>query len=175
MFMYFILKNQQKTTKSKLPKSNNDVAVEVSNQNIRLMQESYTNQLKQMREELTSTQRSLSRYKALLKKYQEENEIGMMSEQSDDNDDINDLQRNYEIDPQKAIQYTQKLGLNPQALSNPALTNILWQKLNENKDMALMLGIIRPKGMAQPITSTPDTTGGYANILSELQAQGRFA
>lgn len=59
---------------------------------------------------------------------------------------VENLQQNYVINPIKAVEYIKKLGMNPDALSNPALAPMVWEKLNENKDLALMTGILIPKG-----------------------------
>lgn len=59
---------------------------------------------------------------------------------------VENLQQNYTINPIKAVEYIKKLGMNPDALSNPALAPLVWDKLNENKDLALVMGILVPKG-----------------------------
>ncbi len=59
---------------------------------------------------------------------------------------VENLQQNYSINPLKAVEYVKKLGMNPEALSNPALAPLIWEKLNENKDLALVMGVLVPKG-----------------------------
>jgi len=72
---------------------------------------------------------------------------------------VENLQQNYVVNPIKAVEYIKKLGMNPDALSNPALAPMVWEKLNENKDLALMTGILVPKGSDGTDTSLLQKTG----------------
>lgn len=164
----------------KLPKkTNNEIVQEVSTSNIRTLQESYTMQIKQLREELTSTQRSLSRYKQLVRELKEKEDLGMEDDEDVEDDSIEALQQQYQIDPKKAIEFATKLNLNPAGLNNPALTPVIWQKIKENFDLAVLLGIIRPKqsnGLAQPTAEiSTGQTSSIETVFTELQKSNQLA
>lgn len=95
---------------------------------------------------------------------------------------VENLQQNYTINPVKAFEYVKKLGMNPDALSNPALAPMVWEKLNENRDLALISGIIIPKGsegvntsLLQKTTETvqQEEIDPIDKLFKELEAQGQ--
>lgn len=81
---------------------------------------------------------------------------------------VENLQQNYTINPVKALEYVKKLGMNPDALSNPALAPMVWEKLNENKDLALITGILVPKGSNGIDTSLLKTTNETVQQQTEI-------
>lgn len=173
------VKNEQKATKSNKKQQTETLESQIkglAGEQLREFQSIYQQKIEilqtsimELKKENISLNRALARYKGIDKQNQSN------TEEDEDTESVSKLMAEYEIDPQKAIQYTQKLGLNPQALSNPALTTILWEKLLENKDMALMLGIIRPKGMAQQNSFTSIPADSTQALFAELQKTGNFA
>lgn len=90
------------------------------------------------------------------------------------------LKQEYEINPIKAVEYVKKLGFNPDALNNPALAPLVWEKLNDNKDLALVMGIIVPKGtdvtkLSADIVSTPEKIeiDPVDQLFSQLKEKGQ--
>lgn len=69
---------------------------------------------------------------------------------------VEHLQANYDIDPVKAAEYMKKIGLNPNVLTNPALAEEGWKRLNENKLVAMAAGVLVPKGQVGPVTPLTD-------------------
>lgn len=171
-FLYLkYIRNQRNTTKKTVKSQTETFAAE----QIREIQELYQNKIvilqetiKEQHTRIKSLQNAVNRYKGIEK-----------NSQSDDDDEesaIEELSNDYEIDPKKALEYAQKFNLNVGALNNPALQNLIWEKIKENKDTALLLGIIRPKsGLAQPIAQGSEPAGSVEALFASLQAQGRFA
>lgn len=171
VFMYFTNKKNQIITKNKPIKTTKDELENLVKEQVRVIQDNYIAQIEMLKKDKSSIQNKLNRIEGLY--YKLKSEVNEYDE-SEESDSIESLMSQYDIDPQKAIEYTKKLGLNPQALANPALQNVVWEKIKEHQDIALMLGIIRPKGMVQqitPNTSTSDTQ----NLYAELQKNGNFA
>ena len=65
--------------------------------------------------------------------------------------------------------------MNPEALANPALAPLIWEKLNENRDLAFVMGILVPKGQtaAPQITTTTQTEiDPIDKIFADLEKNG---
>ena len=104
-----------------------------------------------------------------------------------DEGSVERLQQEFEINPIKAVELVRSLGMNPDALSNPALAPLLWEKLNDNKDFAIIMGVLVPKGSqissieTSIIKKTVDTvekveeTDPIDKLFSELEKAGNVA
>lgn len=152
------------SNKKQQKKNREETLLTVANQNIRDLQEGYEAKIKQLKEEVTSLQRSNSRYKALINKYKDME----LEDQDEDQDDRMEIEQNYDIDWIKAAQVGKQLGLDTSKIdpNNPVLTNYIKDKILENRDLALFMGILKPKGAGNSGSVTPNQTGDQSDIFS---------
>jgi len=112
-------------------------------------------------------------------------EIQKQEEIETEEGSVENLQQNYEINPVKAVELVKSLGMNPEALTNPALAPLVWEKLNENKDLAIVMGLIYPKGQppgkqsslisSETNSETPETEkiDPIDELFKKLEEQGK--
>ena len=114
-----------------------------------------------------------------LNKFMDDEEEDDEEEDEEEEEDTSNLDflKDFDIIPEKAEQYAKQLGLNPTALADPALQPLILEKLKENKELAITLGIIRPKILGATITQTPDTSGKSPAqiIIDTVAASGNMA
>lgn len=143
IFLWF---SMTKNNKTKTPKSMKEQLETVSVQNFRAAQESYEIQIKRLKDDNLSLTRANSRMKGIIEQYK--NQQIEINEETQEEDSLSD----YDIDWVKAAQVGAQLGLDTQRFdpNNPALTKYIADKILEHKDLALFLGIIKPKGFRAP-------------------------
>lgn len=171
LFPIFKYKYGSGINKNKQKKVREDTLLTLQNQNFRETQESYEARIKTLKEDLISVQRSNSRYKALLNKYKD-----MELEDNENGDEVEDIESNYDIDWVKASQIGQQLGLDTSKIdpNNPILTNYIKDKILENKDIAIFMGILRPKGAGNSGQIPPQQAGGQQDFTNSNQSIPQF-
>lgn len=163
LFMVLKYKPLRQDNTKRQKKSREETLESYVSQTVRELQESYEARIKMMKDEILSLQKSNARYKGLMRKYEEP--------QDDDEDDqqIVNIEKDYDIDWVKAAQVGNQLGLDTSKFdpNNPVLTNYFKDKIIENKDLALFMGILKPKG-------TNTVQGGSVNTGSSSGEQSIF-
>lgn len=151
----------KKVKKSKAKESNLDII----EQQHKAIVENFLIEIAQLKKDKQSLYGKINRLQ------EKNNKLAETFENSIDETEINsdDIQNQYEIVPEKAIKYVADMGLNPEALSNPALAPIVWEKIGENLEIALAIGVIRPKGSTTTVqtsaTSTQDSGQAFINSI----------
>ncbi len=135
-----------------------------------VVSENYLIEINQLKKDKQSMYGKMNRLQAKVNKFQDNIDEGY-----EDEDDADLLQSKYEIVPEKAVEYAKKLGFNVDALNNPSLTPLFWSKVKDNVELALTLGIIRPIGTGQTVTSSPESTNSNEAFIKSITAQGNLA
>lgn len=176
LFTYFIIRNKPQLTKNKPIKTAKDELESLVKEQVRVIQDNYLEQIQMLKKDKSNLQNKVNRIEGLYNKLKSEVNQYEDEDSAEDEESIIALQQQYEIDPQKAIEYATKLKLNPAGLNNPALTPLIWEKIKEHQDIALMLGIIRPRNGIKTIeTIGTGQAGGQSDIYAELQKNGQYA
>jgi|APSaa5957512535_1039671.scaffolds.fasta_scaffold06084_9 hypothetical protein len=138
--------------------------------------ENYLIEIAQLKKDKQSLYGKINRLQDKNNKLAEQLENQIEEEEEEEEIDSSDIQSKYEIVPEKAIKYVADFGLNPEALSNPALAPIVWQKIEENLDIALAIGVIRPKGtISQMETPTAPTQDSGQAFIDSIVSKGNTA
>jgi len=131
-------KTNQKTSKQSEVRQSDKELNQYWTEKVRSMQEIHQEEIKIYKKKiqsLTNTINSRSRFT----KYESE-------EEEDDNDNDLNFAEKYEIDFNKAKEYAGKIGIDSNGITDPEILPIVVEKIKENEELALMLGIIRRKG-----------------------------
>lgn len=157
----------------KVKKQREDVVQTLVSQSIRDLQEAFSAREKIMKDEILGLQKSNARYKGMMRKINEEQ---LDQYEEDDSKQTVNIQDDYDIDWVKAVQVGQQLGLDTKTINpnNPVLTGYIKDKILENKDLALFMGILKPKGSITNTGNQPgpsNVTSGSQNIFDSPEAQ----
>lgn len=181
VIVYF-LKNTQPRVKKGRKKSIEDSIDQSMEERIKILKESYeteTEMLKKDKQRMHVKLNTLTtKYNKLLDEFEEseEDDEDDTRSKSEINDDSNlDFLKDFDIVPEKAMKYANDLGLNAQALSDPALQPMIMEKLKENKEVALALGIIRPKGIGATVAQNTQPESPQQTLINSLTASNQMA
>jgi len=150
IFMFKFLPDLTKNKRTSQPKSQVDKVV---NENIRGLQETYESQINALRKHCQSLQNTVNRLKG--QRYKDDDD--------EDREDEIDL-KDYMVDKEAARPFLQNLGLNAEALDSPILQQIIMDKLKGNTELALLLGILKPRNQTQP-----NNTSNQSNFDADFQ------
>lgn len=162
-------KNNRKSSKKTALQQSDEEINQYYTDKIRTMQEMHQEECKIYKKKiqsLTNTINSRSRFKEEIE-----------TEDEDDSMDNHDLSEKYELDMNKAKEYASKIGINPNGITDPDVLPLVWDKVKDNIDLALMLGIVRRRRRMAEIT--PVKQNSYQqDITSTAQTlinQGHYA
>lgn len=184
--LVFVIKNPRGLTRNKQPKPQksagfdaDSLTKEVITENIRSLQESYQAQLKQKSDEIMSLRNSNNKLKSRIKQLEALEE----EEQDEDTEESNKLEALYDVDWIKAAQVGAQLGLDMKNFNpnDPILTNVIKEKIFENSDIAILMGVLKPKGnnvtgLPQPLAPIPASPKSPIDaFIEDAQKNGYIA
>ena len=130
---------------------------------IRTMQEMHQEECKLYKKKIQSLTNAVNGMERWKKRYSDE------EEEEDDNDNELEFAEKYEIDFNKAKEYASKIGIDSNGITDPEILPIVVEKIKENEELALMLGIIRRKGTMGNMASNQQN-GNQSPIDATAQA-----
>jgi len=173
--MIILFKNTRESIKKRGRKENIISKIDASTDNrLAILEETYNSEIQMLQ---TDKKRLRTKVTKLTEKC---NKLMDEQDKAEENEEIENINEDsfltdYEIIPEKAMKYAKDLGLNPNALNNPALQPIIMEKLKDNKEVALALGIIQPRTSGQTITSNTESKTREQIIINSLSSQSNMA
>lgn len=157
-FLIFLNKGLPKLTNVNRKKASSEDMEGWLKKRIRDLQEIHAEEMKTIREQLKTAQGAANKFSGLYRKAKE----GQFEEEDEDEVDLSQ----YYIDKEAVKPFLSKFGMNEEALSSPYLQTIIMDKLKGNEELALLLGIIKPKSFAG---QEPNQTSNQSSFNDEFQ------
>lgn len=167
-FLVFLFKIYPNKTKSKGKKPVKEELDELVKSQVRQIQENSEIQIHSLRKINQGLQNKINRIQGLYDKIK----ARQLEDDEDEEEDNDELLSKYDIDWPKALQYGQQMGLQTQGfdMNNVALKELVQEKILDNSEVAIALGILRPRSGVSG-QNTNQQTGNQPNSIDTQIAE----
>lgn len=161
-FLVFLFKYLPELTKNRRTRQSKSTPDSLVKEQVREIQDLYQGQINVLKKEKQSLQNTLNRIRSKIPTGEE-----------DEEDEIDMSQ--YVIDKKAAAPFLKNLGMNPEGLDSPIVQNLIAEKLKGNEELALMIGLLKPKSQFGTQSQTTSNQSDFDETLQKLTEAGQVA